>query len=44
LFEDIEKYYKYHVECSKCGSRTPKEHIGAIVIAQWNRRVKDGRE
>jgi hypothetical protein len=44
LLEDRTKYYKYHVVCRKCGARISKEHIGAIAIAQWNRRVKDGRE
>jgi Lar family restriction alleviation protein len=44
LLEDRTKYYKYHVVCRKCGAITQKEHISAIAIAQWNRRVKDGRE
>lgn len=42
LLEDKTKYYKYHVECSKCGARIPKEHISTIAIAEWNRRAKDG--
>lgn len=41
LFTEEDKYYKHMVACVKCGARTPKEHIDAIAISDWNRRMTD---
>ena len=41
VFIDATKYYKHFVSCLKCGMRTPCEHIEAIAVSIWNRRVMD---
>ena len=39
LVEDKKRYYKYHVVCYQCGTRTIKEHISTIAIDRWNMRA-----
>lgn len=41
VFIDATKYYGCFVSCLKCGARTPNNHIEAIAVSIWNRRVTD---
>lgn len=41
LFTDDDKYYSHIVACENCGARTLREHIEAIAVSYWNRRVTD---
>lgn len=41
LLTEEDRYYSHLVVCTKCGVRTMGEHIKAIAVAYWNRRMNN---